>query len=100
MTEIMIFRYHDRKSLFGILIVLILRKMYFIFFSLRKSTWERLLLFSGGTLSELLDQLTKRDLLYPLLTDEHNKGIERRMLMIYAAVELCFESFGKETVLK
>lgn len=68
-------------------------------FRLRKSTWERLLFFSGGNLSELMDQLTKRDLLYPLLTHEHYKGMERRLLMIYAAAEACFDRFGKETVL-
>lgn len=46
-----------------------------------------------------MDQLTKRDLLYPLLTHEHYKGMERRLLMIYAAAEACFDRFGKETVL-
>lgn len=69
-------------------------------FRLRKTTWERLLVFSGGTLSELLEQLSKRDLLYPLLTVEHYKAIDRRMLIIYSAMEICFERFGKETVLK
>lgn len=73
--------------------------MYSVF-RLRKSTWERLLYFSGGTLTELLDQLTKRDLLYPLLTIEHHKAMERRMLMVFAAAETCFDRFGKETVLK
>lgn len=66
---------------------------------LRKSTWDRLLFFSGGTLTELLDQLSKRDLLYPLLTQDHYKGIERRLLMVYAAVEACFDRFEKDTVL-
>lgn len=67
---------------------------------MRKVTWERLQVFSGGTMTELIDQLTKRDLLYPLLTNEHYKGIERRLLMIYAAVEICFERHGKDAVLK
>lgn len=66
---------------------------------LRKTTWQRLLYFSGGTLTELLDQLTKRDALYPLLTPEQYKGIERRMLMLFAAAEMCFDRYGKETVL-
>ncbi|XP_031617546.1 glycosaminoglycan xylosylkinase homolog [Contarinia nasturtii] len=66
---------------------------------LRKSTWDRLLFFSGGTMIELLDQLSKRDLLYPLLTGEHYKAIERRLLMVYAAIETCFDRFDKETVL-
>lgn len=72
---------------------------FFASFRLRKSTWDRLLFFSGGTLTELLNQLTKRDLLYPLLTNEHYKGIERRLLMVYAAIEACFDRFGKDTVL-
>lgn len=66
----------------------------------RKATWERLQMFSGGTLTELIDQLTKRDLLYPLLTNEHYKAIERRLLMIYAAVEICIDRHGKDAVLK
>lgn len=74
--------------------------MIFTFDRLRKSTWDRLLNFSGGTLSELLEQLTKRDLLYPLLTDDHYKALTRRLLLIYAAVETCFEQFGKDAVLK
>lgn len=66
---------------------------------LRKSTWDRLLLFSGGTLTELLDQLSKRDILYPLLSVEHYRAIDRRMLMVYAAVEACFDRFSKDIVL-
>lgn len=46
-----------------------------------------------------MDQLTKRDLLYPLLTNEHYKGLERRLLMVYAAVEACFDRVGKDAVL-
>lgn len=69
-------------------------------YRLRTSTWDRLLYFSGGTLTELLDQLTKRDALYPLLTHEHYKAMERRLLMVFAAAEMCFDRFGKETVLK
>lgn len=67
---------------------------------MRKSTWDRLLIFSGGTLSELIEQLTKRDLLYPILTSDHLKAIDRRMLILFSAMEICFERFGKETVLK
>lgn len=71
----------------------------FCIFRLRRTTWERLLYFSGGTLTELLDQLTKRDLLYPLLTPDHNKAMDRRMLMLFAAVEMCFDRHGKDNVL-
>lgn len=73
---------------------------FLLVFRLRKATWDRLQYFSGGTMSELIEQLSKRDLLYPLLTAEHLKAIDRRVLMVYAAVELCFDRFGKESVLK
>lgn len=76
----------------------LMREFLFIF-RMRKSTWQRLLYFTGGTLTELLDQLTKRDLLYPLLTPEQYKGLERRLLMLFAATEMCFDRYGKETVL-
>lgn len=56
--------------------------------------------FSGGTLSELIDQLTVNDLLYPILTKDHLKAIERRLLLTYGTVELCFEKFGIDNVLK
>lgn len=74
--------------------------MVLFHFRLRKTTWERLQIFSGGTLTELIDALTKRDLLYPLLTPEHYKALERRLLTVYAVAEMCFDRFGKEVVLR
>jgi hypothetical protein len=63
---------------------------------IRKSTWLQLLLYSGGALSETLRKLTKNDILYPLLMDEHYKAIERRLMIIYTAVELCKERYGND----
>lgn len=56
--------------------------------------------FSGGTLPELIEQLSKRDILYPILSPENYKALERRLNMVYASVEICFDRFGKEIVLK
>jgi hypothetical protein len=53
-------------------------------------------LYSGGALSETLRKLTKNDILYPLLMDEHYKAIERRLMIIYTAVELCKERYGND----
>lgn len=65
---------------------------------LRKSTWERLLHYSGGTLSEILEQLTKSDQLYPILSKEHLNGINRRLMIIYSAVEMCMEKYGADVL--
>lgn len=56
-------------------------------------------MFSGGTLTDLVDRLTKGDLLYPLITDKHKRAIERRLLVVYAVVEICIDRYG-EKILK
>lgn len=61
---------------------------------LRKSTWDRLQVLSGGVLTDLIDRLSKADLLYPLIVDKHKKGVERRLLVIYAVVEYCMGKNG------
>ncbi|XP_039450318.1 glycosaminoglycan xylosylkinase homolog [Culex pipiens pallens] len=63
---------------------------------IRRTTWERLLMFSGGALTETLRELNQIDLLNPLLTKEHYIGLERRLLLIYATVELCREKYGSK----
>ncbi|EAA13435.2 AGAP001051-PA [Anopheles gambiae str. PEST] len=65
---------------------------------IRRTTWERLLIFSGGALSETLEELNKLDSLYPLLNKNHYVAIERRLLYIYSTVELCREKFGNKTL--
>lgn len=67
---------------------------------LRRSTWERLLVFSGGTLTELIDQISRMDDSYPLLTPAHYRAVNRRFLLIFSAVEFCFQKFGNAAVLK
>ncbi|XP_058444790.1 glycosaminoglycan xylosylkinase homolog [Malaya genurostris] len=63
---------------------------------IRKTTWERLQIFSGGALTETLKELNEIDLLYPLLTKEHYSAIERRLLLVYTTVELCREKYGNK----
>uniref|UniRef100_A0A182SZT7 Fam20C domain-containing protein n=1 Tax=Anopheles maculatus TaxID=74869 RepID=A0A182SZT7_9DIPT len=63
---------------------------------IRRTTWERLLIFSGGALSETLEELNKLDLLYPLVINEHYIALERRLLYIYSTVELCKKKFGNK----
>lgn len=53
-------------------------------------------MFSGGTLTEFLGLLSKDDVLYPLLTDQHLRAIERRLLLVYGAVEYCMGRFGDD----
>ncbi|XP_058816605.1 glycosaminoglycan xylosylkinase homolog [Topomyia yanbarensis] len=63
---------------------------------IRKTTWERLQIFSGGALTETLQELDEIDLLQPLLTKEHYLAIERRLLLLYTTVELCREKYGSK----
>uniref|UniRef100_A0A1A9ULZ9 FAM20 C-terminal domain-containing protein n=1 Tax=Glossina austeni TaxID=7395 RepID=A0A1A9ULZ9_GLOAU len=63
---------------------------------LRATTWERLQVFSGGVLTELIDRLSKHDALYPLITDKHKRGVERRLLVVYAVVEYCMDREGEK----
>ena len=51
-------------------------------------------MFSGGVLTELIDRLSKSDALYPLISDKHKRGVERRLLVIYAVVEYCMDKEG------
>lgn len=63
---------------------------------MRKTTWERLQMFSGGTLAEFIGLLSKDDVLAPLLTDLHYRALERRLLLVYGAVEYCMGRFGED----
>lgn len=68
--------------------------MCFSLSSIRKSTWDRLQVFSGGVLTEIVDRLSKQDALYPLITDKHKRGVERRLLVVFAVVEYCMDKEG------
>ncbi|XP_058064065.1 glycosaminoglycan xylosylkinase homolog isoform X1 [Anopheles bellator] len=63
---------------------------------LRRSTWNRLILFSGGALTESLRTIDELDAVHPLLTEDHYHALERRLLYVYSTVELCKQKYGKK----
>lgn len=66
---------------------------------IRRSTFERLQLFTGGMLTVILKNLTTLDNLYPIITDNHYEAMERRLLKIFLVIEKCRQKLG-ETVLQ
>ncbi|XP_070507171.1 glycosaminoglycan xylosylkinase homolog [Chironomus tepperi] len=56
---------------------------------IRKTTYTRLLVFTGGALTEILKELTKNDLLHPILNEKHYYALERRLLKIFSMIEFC-----------
>lgn len=61
---------------------------------LRRSTYDSLQNWTGGKLTETLRQLTKYDLLDPILNEAHWKATERRLLIIFSAIDLCLRDKG------
>lgn len=53
-------------------------------------------MFSGGALTEILKDLTKFDLLYPVLTEDHFHALERRYLKVLKVVEYCQQNIGNK----
>lgn len=43
----------------------------------------------SGPLGTLVEELTLKDKLYPLLTDEHVLAINRRLAVVMQTIELC-----------
>ncbi|XP_071445020.1 glycosaminoglycan xylosylkinase [Hetaerina americana] len=66
---------------------------------IRRETWERLLLLSGGVLGEALEHLLRPSHLAPLLNPPHYVALNRRLLHIYAAVEMCLDNKTMEQVI-
>ncbi|XP_012253531.1 glycosaminoglycan xylosylkinase [Athalia rosae] len=62
---------------------------------IHKTTWDRLKLLSGGTLSKSLAQLLDYEArlagVSPLITEAHLKAMDRRLLAVFAAVEVCLK---------
>ncbi|KAJ8683675.1 hypothetical protein QAD02_019467 [Eretmocerus hayati] len=60
-----------------------------------KSTWDRLKLFSGGSLSYSLKKLLQRESLMAdvqsVMTNDHLEAIDRRLLTVFAIVEICLK---------
>lgn len=67
---------------------------------IRNSTYQHLKLLSEYKLSEIVEHLLKTDLLWPLLTNEHLKALDRRFLFVMASIEMCFDMFNKNYVIK
>lgn len=68
-------------------------------FRIRKRTWERLKKFSGGSLSASLEKILKHSHIYPVLTNAHLIALDRRLLLIFSAVEICIQEKGKQYVI-
>lgn len=64
--------------------------------TLRMATYERLLLFTGGRLSATVRELSRHDLATPLLTEAHYKAVDRRLLLVLSAIEICRATQGKK----
>ena len=77
--------------------------MFDVFFyyilRMRKSTHDRLVMIESGPVSALLDQLTKNDPLYPLLTNDHLLAIDRRVNTVLQIVDLCAQARSWDEVL-
>lgn len=67
---------------------------------IRNTTYQHLKLLSNYKLSEILEQLLKTDLLWPLLTNDHLKALDRRLLFVMASIEMCLDMFNKNYVIK
>lgn len=63
--------------------------------TLRLATYERLLLFTGGRLSATVRDLSRHDLATPLLTEAHYQAVDRRLLLVLSAIEICRGTQGK-----
>ncbi|XP_042227302.1 glycosaminoglycan xylosylkinase-like isoform X2 [Homarus americanus] len=61
---------------------------------LRQTTYERLILLSGGGLSRALQELLAQDPIFPVLTKPHLLALDRRVLHVLAALSMCKEQRG------
>ncbi|XP_066586048.1 glycosaminoglycan xylosylkinase [Prorops nasuta] len=62
---------------------------------IHKTTWDRMQLLSGGSLSISLEKLVAHESymadVSPLITQNHLNAMDRRLLIIYAIVEYCLK---------
>nr|CAD7605255.1 unnamed protein product [Timema genevievae] len=66
---------------------------------LRDSTWRRLQLFTGNTLGSSLSSLLEHSHIAPVLLTTHLQALNRRLMLIFAAVEECFSQHNPSQVL-
>lgn len=73
---------------------------------IRNQTYQHLRRFAFSTdssrfnLSSIIRQLLSNDQLWPLLTERHLQALDRRLRMIIATIELCFDTYQRNYVLK
>ncbi|KPM03231.1 glycosaminoglycan xylosylkinase-like protein [Sarcoptes scabiei] len=67
---------------------------------IRNSTYQHLKALESYKISRIIEDLLSDDPLWPLLTIEHLEALDRRLRLIIASVEVCFDSHLKENVLK
>lgn len=67
---------------------------------LRNSTYRQLQKAAQFKLSRIAKFLLSDDLLWPLLTEPHLEALDRRLVMVLGAVDICFDTFNKNDVLK
>lgn len=65
------------------------------YYRIHKTTWDRLRLFSGGSLSIALNKLLAYEAemsgVSPLITKAHLSAMDRRLLTVYAVIENCLK---------
>ncbi|XP_071096709.1 glycosaminoglycan xylosylkinase-like [Haliotis cracherodii] len=60
----------------------------------RFSTWQRLLALQDGVLSGVMKEILAQDPIAPILTEEHLKAMDRRLLNILLEMEKCVAENG------
>lgn len=66
----------------------------------RNSTYQQLKKLATIKLSYIVEHLLSQDPLWPLLSKSHLEALDRRLVTIIASIEVCFDSFNKNNVLK
>ena len=71
---------------------------------LRRSTYIRISSYASDldnnlSLSHILDEKLKTDPIYPVLTKEHFKALDRRLEIIFEKMKECFDKKGRKNVL-
>lgn len=69
------------------------------YFRVRHTTYEKVLLLQDRVLSGVLRTVMVNDVINPVLSPEHYDALDRRIKHVLIQIQICFNKFGKETVL-
>lgn len=69
------------------------------FYRISASTWQKLEMVSGGSLTKMIKLLAALHG-QRLATEEHFQAVERRLLKVYATVQYCIGKYGRGKVIK